>query len=510
MLSDGAPSADEKTKLKDVQRQLHEKMYALIEPLFPNDPEKTDNWGRKYSIKKWTLDGVEVCRSAWQRVRGGSSRQHRMILAMVCRGHGPTDAAAHANVTKVVKALASVTDASGKRDTEKRGFAADWWKDYFMLCDFLPNEERIQIRGPAYAQLHEGVYGPMAVRVGMKLSYKIWRECAKEGLRLAAKLLPGSDPNRIKASRAARHSKFPECQACQHTNPRPHPPLPLPLQHTRRHVNSVSERYGTSAQLCQDRRKTWMLAARNIATNPAAVKEAYAAMLEHQGGWTADRAAALALRRSVFLPERGGVYECDDKCGSYWLALPVDPTGRDSKGAVSFLYRFAIQGNVICGSQGLIRFSVVPKQVSTGSNFGLTNIIMTLLRAKRKGRLGPHVKTLYRHTDGGSDNVSIATHILHWLLVYLGVFDELIWFRFEPGCAIAHVSPEPGCAIAPICSCASAPRKHSASHATQTPEGKVCACKAVVGGTPSLPHSPNEVVCRAEAATTEGYALFAP
>ena len=129
-----------------------------------------------------------------------------------------------------------------------------------------------------------------------------------------------------------------------------------------------------------------------------------------------------------------GVYECDDKCGSFWIALPVDPTGRDSKLAVGFLYRFAIQANVICGAQGLIRFAVVPKFVSTGSNFGLTNLIMTLYRAKRKGRLPAHVKTLYRHTDGGSDNVSIATHILHWLLVYLGIFDEIIWFRFEAGC----------------------------------------------------------------------------
>ena len=177
-----------------------------------------------------------------------------------------------------------------------------------------------------------------------------------------------------------------------------------------------------------------MLAAQNIATDPAAVMEAYARILEHQGEWTGDRAAALALRRSVFLPERDGVYECDDKCGSFWIALPVDPTGRDSKLAVGFLYRFAIQANVICGAQGLIRFAVVPKFVSTGSNFGLTNLIMTLYRAKRKGRLPAHVKTLYRHTDGGSDNVSIATHILHWLLVYLGIFDEIIWFRFEAGC----------------------------------------------------------------------------
>ena len=35
--------------------------------------------------------------------------------------------------------------------------------------------------------------------------------------------------------------------------------------------------------------------------------------------------------------------------------------------------------------------------------------------------------------DGGSDNVSALTHVFHWLLVYLGVFDEILWFRFEAG-----------------------------------------------------------------------------
>jgi hypothetical protein len=29
--------------------------------------------------------------------------------------------------------------------------------------------------------------------------------------------------------------------------------------------------------------------------------------------------------------------------------------------------------------------------------------------------------------------VSYVTHVLHWLLVYLGVFDEILWFRFEAG-----------------------------------------------------------------------------
>jgi hypothetical protein len=58
---------------------------------------------------------------------------------------------------------------------------------------------------------------------------------------------------------------------------------------------------------------------------------------------------------------------------------------------------------------------------------------MVLYRAKEAGRLPAGVTTLYRHTDGGPDNVCHVTHILHWLLVYLGIFQEVYWFRFEAG-----------------------------------------------------------------------------
>jgi hypothetical protein len=94
---------------------------------------------------------------------------------------------------------------------------------------------------------------------------------------------------------------------------------------------------------------------------------------------------------------------------------------------------FSIQANVISGAQGLLRLAIVPKYVKTGGNFGLTNLIMVLYRAKLAGRLPKSCKTLYRHTDGGADNVSHSTHIMHWLLVYLGIFEEVVWFRFESG-----------------------------------------------------------------------------
>ena len=138
---------------------------------------------------------------------GGSEKMHRTVLSSVLRGHGPGDAAAEVSLKKMLKKVEAVLDASGKRDNEKRGHAAHWWKNYLLLCDWLPNEQRIQIRGPSYEFLHRSVYGEAAKQAGMYLAYKTWRECMAEGLVLVASLLKGSDPKKLKASRSARHSK---------------------------------------------------------------------------------------------------------------------------------------------------------------------------------------------------------------------------------------------------------------------------------------------------------------
>ena len=81
-----------------------------------------------------------------------------------------------------------------------------------------------------------------------------------------------------------------------------------------------------------------MDAARNLAGDSARLKAMYERMLEHQREWSADRGAALAIRRSLEQADSWAIYECDDKCGSYWQSLPVDPTGRHGKSVVSDLY----------------------------------------------------------------------------------------------------------------------------------------------------------------------------
>ena len=174
-----------------------------------------------------------------------------------------------------------------------------------------------------------------------------------------------------------------------------------------------------------------------LATNPsadaAAVDEAYLDLLLHNTQWGDDRATALKLKFESSKPQSTTLYEGDDKCGSFWQSLPVDPTGRESKQAAKAVFSFSIQANVVYGQGGISRFAVTPKVVTTGGNFGFTNFIMALHRAKERGRLQPHVAGLYRHTDGGPDNLCQVTHLLHWLLIYVGCFQSLVWFRFEAG-----------------------------------------------------------------------------
>ena len=89
---------------------------------------------------------------------------------------------------------------------------------------------------------------------------------------------------------------------------------------------------------------------------------AYADVKEHLDEWQQDRKVALSLKDHSSGLHREDIYECDDKCGSFWQALPVDATGRDSKSGARAKYHFSVQANVVCGPGGVQRFTVVPKK----------------------------------------------------------------------------------------------------------------------------------------------------
>ena len=77
--------------------------------------------------------------------------------------------------------------------------------------------------------------------------------------------------------------------------------------------------------------------------------------------------------------------------------------------------------------------SILPRNVCTGGNFGCSAFVMAVWHMKQAGKLPTSKTGCKRHTDGGSDNVTKVSHFVHFLLVWIGCFNVLEWFRFEPG-----------------------------------------------------------------------------
>jgi hypothetical protein len=355
-----------------------------------------DSLGRSYTIPKWMLEGREVCKDAWRTARGGAPRRIRDLAAEVMRGHGPAERCAG----KLAKLEMALESRQAHAENERRLFAARWWAVELRMHEWLPNEQAVRFRGQGYTFAHKNQYKPAAAAAGIRaLEYRSWRPLAQAGLQQlhADGHLPGSDMDQLRVKRSANHSCFPECDEC-----------------SRRH-------------------KAYVNASSARGADPAFVAQMRNEVMEHMKEWSDDRNAALRIKYSTYESQSDACYECDDGCGSFWQGLPVDPTGRDSKRAAAAKYKFCVQANIVVGPHGVQRFTVMPKNVRKGANFGLTNLIVVLHRAWKAGRLGPHVRRCYRHTDGGPDNVSWVSHVVHWLLVYIGVFDDFIWFRFEAG-----------------------------------------------------------------------------
>ena len=412
------PMASPWAKAK-VLMELHKKIWAMKQAL-PN----IDALGRKYKVPMWMLKDKAVCQVAWLSAYNYTPNGVRTHLALVLRGVGP--AAEEARRLAATGLLSLKRMRAGKKD-----WATQWWRMHLELHDFLPNECTIQIRGAPWQVVYDQQFTPMASLVGMACCKSLWMQARPAALRqLCKKYYPERSPDELRLKRSANHSRFPECTTCSNLRKRcaccRHEPCTRPQLD---HVPPLNDR-----TLSRARGAGRYLA---LATAPGAKRDlvdgAYNDLLRHNTEWGDDRKEALRLKFESSTVQAPTIYEGDDKCGSYWQKLPVDPTGRDSKQGAKAVFPFSIQANVIFGERGASRFAVTPKAVTTGGNFGLTNFVKALQRAKELGRLGPHVTGLYRHTDGGPDNLCQVTHLLHWLLVYLGCFQSIVWFRFEAG-----------------------------------------------------------------------------
>jgi len=353
---------------------------------------------RKLPSPLMLLTRHPVCSRAFEMAVGGSRFAHRSKVSLVKRGLGPTSLSGEV-LAKVE--LRAFTARAGIK-TRRAAWARTWWADELILHDWLPNETAIQFKGVHWDFLHKQHYWKAAAaNSGYKpLKYKAWKAQMLPGAQLLAEKLdpPLEDSTKIRVRRSARHSNFPECNECKR-------------------LRAAYLDVMTTAGSSQTRRDS-----------------ALDALKAHMNEWQTDRAVALKFKDHASGMGRDTCYECDDKCGSQWLMLPVASEGRDTKDLAKFKFDFAIQCNHVVGNGGCNRFMIVPAHVRTGSNFGLTCFVMTLYSAYKNGRFaGDGGRIMFRHTDGGSDNLSVVTHVVHWLLVWLGIFDEFWWFRFDAG-----------------------------------------------------------------------------
>ena len=356
-----------------------------------------DELGRSYRIGPLVLCEKVVCKASFMRAVGGTRSAHKMKIGLVMRGYSPEalsevhEAMLHQKVEK---------DSQGAK-AARGSYATQWWADELILHDWLPNEQAIQFKGPFWNVLHKECYVPIAkARSGHKaLEYKAWKAKMKAGGKLVCEQLKDCrDVSKIRVVRSARHSKFPECTECQRL------------------------------------RAAYLKVLCDAGSSDAARATAQRELREHMSQWQTDRACALRLKDHAAPSTAYCVYECDDKCGSHWCELPVPEGGRDNKALAKAKFKFAVQCNVVVGGGGVNRFLVMPKHLGSGGNFGLTSLLSALRRAYDMGRLSQSAGVkLLRHTDGGSDNINLSTHLFHWLLVWLGIFDEVEWFRFDAG-----------------------------------------------------------------------------
>ena len=81
--------------------------------------------------------------------------------------------------------------------------------------------------------------------------------------------------------------------------------------------------------------------------------------------------------------------------------------GRYNKSTAKKAYHFAIQSNVICGEDGILRFAFVPKNIATGGNFGLTNLVLVIWGLPFLGKISNEISAL------GSSTGATVPHMRH-------------------------------------------------------------------------------------------------
>ena len=375
-----------------VNSKLHALLWEMKEPL----PRGTNGRGHTHRLRPLSYDGKPLCARGWRVLRGAAPWGMRQAKGLVLRGISPAGVEAERGAALVVAAATRVEAEA----SEKQMRTTEWLKaKYLCTMEYMPNENRIVLRGASTTFVHREQYTIEARKGGYYLSYKQFMCCMHAAAVAAVEADHAVGPevsHKVKVSRSAKHSNFPMCTTCDD------------LSHS--YIKAYSDPLA----------------------DPVDVEMALQLLLAHQTQFMADRTFARRLRYATYDARvSSDLYECDDKCGSFWCKIPV--VGRQNKENTKQVYEFAVQANVVCGPGGVVRMSIIPKTVNTGANFGLSTLLGGLYSAYKAGRLKPHVRRLIRHTDGGSDNVAKVTHIFNWLLVYVGCWEDILWFIFDAG-----------------------------------------------------------------------------
>lgn len=208
----------------------------------------------------------------------------------------------------------------------------------------MPNEFVIQHRHVIWNEVYKHEYLPWVDRYCTQPAYndvQSWKRVADDALRAFSIKEFGSDANgnpihEIKLKARANHSNFAECKVC--------------AEGRRLELEAIKNKVPR-----EERER--IRRGRNM----------------HRQEWRNERTAMGQTQKEVSETS----YACwmlDDKLGGQWIHHPIPSGNREDKAIISnWRYRCTLQGVTLTGKRHL--FSILPPNLKTGNNFGVTAFV---------------------------------------------------------------------------------------------------------------------------------------
>ena len=161
----------EGTSPSTVNAKLHGLLWLMKKPL-----NRPNNRGHNWKIPSFQYDTIPLCKRGWEVLMGATGWGMRMSLSWVLRGVSPADLAAKCGAALLVAAETRVEAEA----SEKRRLTVDWLHHHYLSAmEFMPNENRIVLRGVGSMTVHKDMYQTNARKGGFYLSYKQFVACMR-------------------------------------------------------------------------------------------------------------------------------------------------------------------------------------------------------------------------------------------------------------------------------------------------------------------------------------------